>query len=258
MKEIVILGSSGTVYQVQVSNHLDDFKQSTASFRCSCLDFQQRGTLLDSRFHCKHIFFVLYKVFKFDQSIDSKDIPISQIELGFDLIEQTNIKVAVSDNLKRAYHVMMNEQKVKFNKAATNSKLNVDMDIKEEDYFEDCAICMEEVHVNKPTEPVCQCVIQCKKWFHTKCIQMMQQSNKERLGTKTKDHRCPLCRGSFEDHSSSISPLPVLQLRCSVCVEYQPALAHTHVLSDCDLCRSCFHLQGNINARRHRNATCDK
>lgn len=158
--DITVEGSKGVPYKL---NFCDK------SVKCTCPDFKIRAK------KCKHIFFVLYRVCKFDTKLLT-DVDQNAYDL-----------YGVNEKLHEILKIK--EKKVSETTEATEvTEANEDSDVS---YDYDCVICYEEM--NKKEEIVnCVC---CSKNFHKTCMNHWL-SNSYR-------NNCPLCRNVWKKDTSA-------------------------------------------------------
>jgi len=141
-----VMGSSGKIYQVKLSGHPT----------CTCPDHSLRKS------RCKHILFILVRIFKLDNPYQEKFI-------GTDIIKYINL---YKDNIS------------KLNKKYNMMEKCIDVGAKCLD--NECAICLDLI-LNGEKYVYCKQV--CGKCIHEECYDMI---------IKTKiDKKCVYCQNTF-------------------------------------------------------------
>lgn len=156
-KEFVVLGHSGNVYHVIITNKPT----------CTCPDYQKR------EMNCKHIYFILLRVMKLKESL-LHETHFSNKRLGIlcQNIPSIMDSLYISNQMKNTY----NNTKSKMNNT-TVIALAQDDDM--------CPICLDELDNGEELE---HCKYSCGKSIHKICFKMWFQKNSS---------RCLFCGSDF-------------------------------------------------------------
>lgn len=137
-REYVIMGSTGNVYNVIITNDPT----------CTCPDHITRGN------RCKHIYFVLIRIMKVKDPDKKKYTDIDLQDMFSNIPEITNV-LCVSQQIKEKY---------------SHSKNNT-ITIKDDDI---CPICLEDIQNGEEYD---YCKAQCGKCVHKLCFSMWCKIN---------------------------------------------------------------------------------
>lgn len=185
-----VLGSTGNVYDISLSVHVDmiqpvetsgDESQSSETeeavrvadcrWKCSCPDFRKR------RVHCKHILFIAMKVLQYDDTSD-EDLAAENIWLLANLRYNAPCDARASTSVVSQY-----ESLVKQKNGDTVDGDEPSQHIHKEYVGEDCAICFDEMTKD------CQvifCKDSCQNSVHKDCFAKWYKHNK--------NDKCVYCR----------------------------------------------------------------
>lgn len=157
-KSFIIMGSTGNIYTVSIN------EQPT----CTCPDFRLRHK------SCKHIFFVLIRIMKVDES---------QTENG---LTKTLLKQMFRKMPKMLNELMIDkDQKQKYQKLQTNLGGDV---VKQKPLEDICPICLDDLSNGESIE---YCKYSCGKSIHKQCFDMW---SKHRGQSKS----CVFCQQNWE------------------------------------------------------------
>lgn len=137
-REYVVMGSTGNVYNVNITNNPT----------CTCPDYSIRYN------RCKHIYFILLRVMKVNNPDKEKYTDSELINMFKNIPEITNI-LCVNENIKNQY--LKNK----------NNKIQ----IKDDDI---CPICLEDIQNGEIFE---YCRAKCGKCVHKTCFDMWCKKN---------------------------------------------------------------------------------
>ena len=159
-KKFAVMGTTGNIYDVTISTYLE----------CTCPDFVHRGK------RCKHIYFILIKVMKFDKN--SKKLKFNEEDLQKLFINIPNItsNLIVDRSIKDKYDKF-------FHKHITTSE---EIIVKIQAIDDICPICMEDL---KDGNSLDYCKYSCGKSIHELCFSMWCKKNTA---------SCVFCRQSWE------------------------------------------------------------
>lgn len=162
-REFSILGSTGNNYIVTISTRLT----------CSCPDFRIRKK------KCKHIYFVLMRVMKYEK-IHKNKFKENELEEMFKNIPQ------ITENLLAGIRPLRKNAKTK--KEIIFEEVEEKEELLTNENLEDiCPICLDNL---KNGQELDFCKYSCKKYIHKICFKMWC---KKKLPT------CVFCRGEWEE-----------------------------------------------------------
>jgi len=168
-REFVVLGTTGNVYDVKICSKPT----------CTCTD-NNNGA---SRYHCKHILFILLKVFKLSSSdlrIFQKILLNSEVTDIFSQYGGTNGLMADS-LVTEKYLEVMSGGKVRRKKMRVQKAIEGD-----------CPICYERM---KPTENIVWCKYGCGNNVHKDCFDQWIETKTEKSVDEVK---CVYCRAPWD------------------------------------------------------------
>lgn len=137
-REYVIMGSTGNVYNVNITNKPT----------CTCPDYITRQN------RCKHIYFVLIRIMKINNP-DKKEYTSDDLKFMFNSIPEITNILCVNKQIKDKYTCSKNNQ----------------VTIKDDDI---CPICLEDIKNGEEYE---FCKAQCGKCVHKLCFSMWCKIN---------------------------------------------------------------------------------
>jgi len=168
-REFVVLGTTGNVYDVKICS-----KPS-----CTCVD-NNNGA---SRYHCKHILFILLKVYKLssnDSRIFQKTLQNSELSDIFSQYEGTN-GIMADSLVTEKYLEVMSGGKVRRKKMRIQKAIEGD-----------CPICYERM---KPTDNIVWCKYGCGNNVHKDCFDQWIETKTEKSVDEVK---CVYCRAPWD------------------------------------------------------------
>ena len=158
-KEFLIEGTTGNVYTVTMK------KQP----KCTCPDYTMR------KHRCKHIFFVLIRILKADNSekMNYKDEELLEM---LDNMPKVTRHLKAKKKDRDLYKEIMKEKNSKFAQVEQKKLTNND----------DCPICLEKLLNGEKLD---YCKYFCGNSIHKKCFEMWKKTKKEPV--------CVYCRGNW-------------------------------------------------------------
>lgn len=157
-KQYVVMGSTGNVYTVTIE----------PSPKCTCPDYKQRKN------RCKHIYFILFRLFKLDDNKADKS-KFNKDELLLMFLNTPPI----TENLIIDYNKKEKYEKLKSGKTSVANRATDD----------DCPICMEELENGSE---LVFCKYSCGNAVHKICFDMWS----------IKKSTCVYCRANWYQEES--------------------------------------------------------
>lgn len=160
-KKYVVMGSTGNVYMVNISN----------SPTCTCPDHQTRHK------RCKHIYFILIRVMKVTPSNEEKEkFTNNDLDKMFENIPEIMVNLIADGEHKKKY----DKNKVKITDNSNNSKM-----VDQKPIDDICPICLDDLDKDDDLD---YCKYSCGKSIHKKCFSMW---------AKSRSSQCVFCRESW-------------------------------------------------------------
>lgn len=161
-KEFAVMGSTGNVYNVNIRNNPI----------CTCPDYMTRGR------RCKHIFFILLKVMKINNS-DQEEYDDEELRVMFRNIPQITENLLADNHIKEKYKDINSKDYL----SESESK---ESPIQKKPVDDDCPICLENLDNGQEID---YCKYSCGKSIHKICFKMWCKKNKP---------TCVFCRGEWK------------------------------------------------------------
>lgn len=161
-KKFAVMGSTGNVYTVTISNEPS----------CTCLDYR----INDRR--CKHIFFILMRVMK----VIDEDQPFytdEELKEMFENIPSVTRNLMVKRKYKKKYKKLAeeasnDEEEKTENKPADEGNEKTEHTVKRKELNDICPICLDDINNGKEVD---YCKEGCGNNIHVECFRMWAKKN---------------------------------------------------------------------------------
>jgi hypothetical protein len=189
--EFNVKGESKNIYKQKLTSE---------QFSCSCIDQKMKKGF------CKHLLFLISRVA--NQNEIASIVCEEKTRWNKELFE-----ICTQKWIQRLIHL-----KKLMEKSTDNTNPPKDYNINKDAIGNDCPICFEDMTKDDSLK---QCVLTCKNFFHTDCINMW---------INTGHDTCPLCRGSLDEDTANDSD-PELEDGISTSIKVNIGNVDTNLVS---------------------------